>query len=197
MAKRKGPVLPTLKDLTALVKDVQNQLKADPGYYYNDEADGDLLSNAQEALYERMMNDYVDSAHNDPAFYAELTEDLPGGRDSYSDYDLDNYVTQTMEESFKLDHGEPDSLDPQQYWDDLVKEEPDLIDCCFITLTVGANGKSKRFNYQTGDNSYTGGAYGYPYWAVLDIGIKGKPSDYAREIQDQISELWYSGGGDE
>ena len=34
-------------------------------------------------------------------------------------------------------------------------------------LTVGAN--RDGWNYQTGDNSYTGGAYGYKVWAVIGV----------------------------
>jgi len=36
-----------------------------------------------------------------------------------------------------------------------------------IQLTVGANRTS--WNYQTGDNSFTGGAYGYSHWAVMGV----------------------------
>jgi hypothetical protein len=36
-----------------------------------------------------------------------------------------------------------------------------------IQLTVGAD--RKGWSYQTGDNSFTGGAYGYRVWAVTGV----------------------------
>ena len=37
------------------------------------------------------------------------------------------------------------------------------------TLTIGFDGLTKTYGFQIGDNSYSGGAYGYPYWAVVMI----------------------------
>jgi hypothetical protein len=57
-----------------------------------------------------------------------------------------------------------------------------------IELTVGAD-KSGDWSYQTGDNSYSGGAYGYPYWAVVGVYRDSNPRTIARDIRSQLSEL--------
>lgn len=56
-----------------------------------------------------------------------------------------------------------------------------------IRLTVGDNCES--WGYQTGDNSYTGGAYGYANWAVVDIYRDSDCEDLAKEIIDELTEL--------
>ena len=57
-----------------------------------------------------------------------------------------------------------------------------------IYLTVGAN-ENGDWDYQTGDNSFTGGAYGYPHWAVVSVYRKSNSRELAREIQDQLADL--------
>lgn len=46
--------------------------------------------------------------------------------------------------------------------EDSFKDEED--DEPFIELTIGCG--PTGWNYQTGDNSYSGAAYHYPYWGV-------------------------------
>jgi hypothetical protein len=194
MAKRKNPILPTIKDLEAVVKRVQAQVKKSPQDYYdfNGVDDYELLGSAQKELYEKMLQDYVDSFLDAPDIYEELTDDLPDGRDNYSDYDLDNYVAEIAEESFRDEHGrDPADLDLNSHYDELVAIEPDLKDLIYCQLTVGASGNSKEFGYQTGDNSYTGGAYGYPLWAIVSVDIYSHPKSVAKDIRDQIAELWH------
>jgi len=193
MAKRKKPILPNLRDLEKIVRSLQADLIKNPAEYYDSECDDeDLLYSAQKELYQKMLQDYVDSFLDAPDIYEELTDDLPDGRDNYSDYDLDNYVAETAEASFRDEYGyDPSDLDLNSYYNELVAIEPDLANCCFLSLTIGADGESKRFGAQTGDNSYTGGAYGYPHWAVVDICSSDKPRNVARDIQNQIAELWH------
>jgi hypothetical protein len=57
-----------------------------------------------------------------------------------------------------------------------------------ITLTVGAN-EEGDWSYQTGDNSYTGGAYGYPHWAVVYIYRNSNCREIAREILSELGNL--------
>jgi hypothetical protein len=57
-----------------------------------------------------------------------------------------------------------------------------------IQLTCGINYQGE-WSYQTGDNSYTGGAYGYPYWAVISVYRRSNSRGLAREILDQWLEL--------
>jgi len=62
-----------------------------------------------------------------------------------------------------------------------------------IQLTCGINYQGD-WSYQTGDNSYTGGAYGYPYWAVVSVYRRTNSRDLAREILDQWLELMKEAG---
>lgn len=57
-----------------------------------------------------------------------------------------------------------------------------------IQLTVGTNADMSDWSYQTGDNSYTGGAYGYPYWGVVGVYRASNCRQLAQDIIDQIRE---------
>lgn len=69
--------------------------------------------------------------------------------------------------------------DFRAYEDD---EEPGIL------LTVGWDPVSGDWSYQTGDNSFTGGAYGYPVWASVAIHRRSRAADLAREIRSQLQE---------
>lgn len=57
-----------------------------------------------------------------------------------------------------------------------------------MTVTIGVS-EDGSWNYQTGDNSFTGGAYSHPDWAVVDLHRRSNCLELAREVQDQILEL--------
>lgn len=57
-----------------------------------------------------------------------------------------------------------------------------------ICITVGWN-VSGEWSYQTGDNSYTGGAYGYPHWAVVSVYRRSNSVALARDIREQLLEV--------
>lgn len=57
-----------------------------------------------------------------------------------------------------------------------------------IQLTVGIDDKG-HWNYQTGDNSFTGGAYGFQHWSVVYLCKDSKPEDVADDIVGQYEEL--------
>lgn len=58
-----------------------------------------------------------------------------------------------------------------------------------IQVTVGWSDETGAWSYQTGDNSFTGGAYGYPHWAVVSVYRCAHMGALARDIQDQLREL--------
>lgn len=61
-----------------------------------------------------------------------------------------------------------------------------------IQLTVACGddgGKNGNWSYQTGDNSYTGGAYSYPHWAVVGIYRTSNCKQIADDILNQLSDL--------
>jgi hypothetical protein len=57
-----------------------------------------------------------------------------------------------------------------------------------MSVTFGINDK-RQWSYQTGDNSFTGGAYGKPHWAVVTLTRRCDSKEIAREVLDQWAEL--------
>lgn len=60
-----------------------------------------------------------------------------------------------------------------------------------MDVTVGASISEDgeiSWSYQTGDNSYTGGAYGHPFWGVSGITREDDPAFIAEAIVDQIAD---------
>lgn len=66
-----------------------------------------------------------------------------------------------------------------------------------ITLTIGWNSEDGMYNYkhdwsyQTGDNQFEGGAYGYQHWAVVDIYRRDNARNLAKELISQLHDLMY------
>jgi len=58
----------------------------------------------------------------------------------------------------------------------------------FIELTIAVSGDGYLWSYQTGDNSYTGGAYGLPIWGVTSVYPESTIRDVFEEVTDQIEE---------
>lgn len=58
-----------------------------------------------------------------------------------------------------------------------------------MQLTVATDDELSGWNYQTGDNSFTGGAYGLPHWAVIYLTPDSDPSEIVSEIFGQWAEL--------
>ena len=56
-----------------------------------------------------------------------------------------------------------------------------------IQLTVGWDGK-ENWSYQSGDNSFTGGAYGYQHWAVVSVHRDTDAERLASDIRGQLEE---------
>jgi len=57
-----------------------------------------------------------------------------------------------------------------------------------MDVTIGASDDG-TWGYQTGDNSFTGSAYGHPHWAVLFLTRRSNCTELARDAISQISEL--------
>jgi len=56
-----------------------------------------------------------------------------------------------------------------------------------LDLTIGADGYS--WSFQTGDNSFTGGAYGYRHWAVTTVYKRSDSRALARDLIGQLRDL--------
>jgi hypothetical protein len=61
-----------------------------------------------------------------------------------------------------------------------------------IQLTVGWDPDCGDWSYQTGDNSYTGGAYSFPWWGVIGVYRTSNCRELARQINEQLADLFYS-----
>jgi len=57
-----------------------------------------------------------------------------------------------------------------------------------IQITVGYHANEGTWTFQTGDNSFMGAAYGYPYWGVAGVYRSSNCREVARDIIDQIME---------
>ncbi len=59
-----------------------------------------------------------------------------------------------------------------------------------MCVTIGADGKGRgSWSYQTGDNSFTGGAYGFPHWAVVYLHRRDNSTELARAAVEELHEL--------
>ena len=67
---------------------------------------------------------------------------------------------------------------------DFVKEGDDLPSLD-ITVSSGQNG----WNFQTGDNSYSGSCYGDPYWATASLYRRSNCREMAKDLIEQLREL--------
>src|SRR3974377_1931843 len=59
-----------------------------------------------------------------------------------------------------------------------------------MCVTVGATFKDGafRWHYQTGDNSFTGGAYGHAHWGVGYLYRRSKSAEVAEQIVNKLSD---------
>lgn len=59
-----------------------------------------------------------------------------------------------------------------------------------MCVTFGVTWKDGEFSwdYQTGDNSYTGGAYGHRNWAVVYLYRRSNSTELAKDAVEQIAE---------
>ena len=78
----------------------------------------------------------------------------------------------------------PDIGDDCRATDDPDDDQPGMQ--LTIGFTAETDDKSYSWSYQTGDNSYSGGAYCHATWAVVYLFRDAIPSEVADDIADQI-----------
>ena len=74
-----------------------------------------------------------------------------------------------------------------QIMDDYLQEEGDTVPS--MQITIGWTPDDGTWGWQTGDNSFTGGAYLHQVWAVGYLQRRSNTRDLAREL---IADLWES-----
>ena len=72
------------------------------------------------------------------------------------------------------------------YIDDEYIAEDDTLPG--IDLTVGFDPVTSGWDYQSGDNSYSGAAYFYPIWGTARVYRRSNSRELARELISQIDE---------
>lgn len=61
--------------------------------------------------------------------------------------------------------------------------------CVTIGFTPATEDSDCSWSYQTGDNSFTGGAYGHQHWAVVSLYRRSNSRELAEDCASQIGEL--------
>ncbi len=78
----------------------------------------------------------------------------------------------------------PDIADDYRCSDDPSDNTPGM--CVTVGATPQADGVLS-WSYQTGDNSFTGGAYGHPYWGVVSLYRRSNSGELAHDAAEQIA----------
>lgn len=65
----------------------------------------------------------------------------------------------------------------------------DAAEYAGLDITFSTNDAGDQWNYQTGDNSYTGGCYSLPHWAIATIYEETDPLELYEDITSQLVEL--------
>ena len=61
--------------------------------------------------------------------------------------------------------------------------------CMSVQLTVGLSNTGEEWSYQTGDNSYSGGAYCFPHWAVIWCNENETPEEVYKNLIQEIDSI--------
>ena len=75
-----------------------------------------------------------------------------------------------------------------QNWDQFRE---DAAEYGGLQITIATNDDGDLWNYQTGDNSFTGGCYGLPHWAVNEIDEDSDMGELLESIFEQLEEAQY------
>jgi hypothetical protein len=116
-----------------------------------------------------------------------LISDLIGQIDDDSragdvDQDREDELREMIEQRDETRGNEDEDPDLDDEIDNLIDE----LAC--MDVTVGLDPTDGTYGYQTGDNSFTGGAYGFRPWAVVTISRDSDPGQTADEIIRQWSD---------
>jgi hypothetical protein len=61
-----------------------------------------------------------------------------------------------------------------------------------IDITIGCDPATGEWSWQSGDNSYTGGAYFFPIWGVGRVYRRTNSRKLAHDLIEQIAEQFYA-----
>jgi hypothetical protein len=76
------------------------------------------------------------------------------------------------------------------YWSDFNRDAYEYDD---LDITFATNDRGDTWNYQTGDNSFTGACYCLPHWAVTTIttnsDIDSLYDDIINQLEDAVASV--------
>ena len=70
--------------------------------------------------------------------------------------------------------------------DDYRASEDDEVPGMLVTVGAESGEDGISWGYQTGDNSYTGGAYGFQHWAVIYLYRRSNCKALAKDAVEQL-----------
>lgn len=76
-------------------------------------------------------------------------------------------------------------------YDDCRASRDDYLPSIQVTLATNCTDRDS-WAIQTGDNSYTGVAYGFRYWGVSTLYRRSNCRELAKELIEQIAEQWWN-----
>lgn len=77
-----------------------------------------------------------------------------------------------------------------QLCDNCEQDAGDCSDnCYYMEITFATNEQGTQWNYQTGDNSFTGGCYSLPHWHVTAIAHDTDKPGFIAEVLAGLEEL--------
>lgn len=82
----------------------------------------------------------------------------------------------------------PDIADDYRCSDEPDDNTPGMQVTIGFTPSDPARERGCQWQYQTGDNSFSGGAYGHSYWAVICLYRRANCRELAKECAEQIAE---------
>lgn len=92
-----------------------------------------------------------------------------------------------------LDSFETSTFDAPDYTKDMPDPRNYIPDTHGLMLTIGVTLDENRelvsWHYQTGDNSYTGGAYGHAHWLVTYLAHTDNAHEIVNDLIDQLNDI--------
>lgn len=84
---------------------------------------------------------------------------------------LIDFLKTTIDDDFRIEGQEPDDMTPT------------------MQVTISCDDDLEEWSYQTGDNSFTGGCYGHPYWGIAYITRDSNSSGVVGELIESLADV--------
>tara|TARA_S200002703_G_C3655142_1_gene201153 strand:- start:100 stop:381 length:282 start_codon:yes stop_codon:yes gene_type:complete len=78
-----------------------------------------------------------------------------------------------------------------EHWQEYLCEENNYESQLTIGLTITEDTVDNSWSYQTGDNSFVGGAYGHPDWIVVYFNKDSDVMDLMEQYAEEYDNILY------